>query len=448
MRFAIAIGAFLCAQAAWAFSTGPPPQRTGAAVDGGLNCTACHRTFAPANSDPRGSVMIELASYRPGEKAVIRITVQHPDANRWGFEITARKASDDRLPAGTFTASSTIRVVCGAAGTPAPCNGEKEFATHTQGITRLGSGGKMVFEVEWTAPAEDVGDVVFYAAGNAADGTGNNSNDKIYTTKLLARNAAGCTVTGATSTFGLSNAGSGQVGLAYNTLFAIYGSGFVSAGRTREAKAFDLVDDRFPTQLDCVSVLVDGVKVPITYVQENQINAQARATFPNSGKVELVVNPGTDAEKRFTVGTYPTVETQPAFFTYNGTSVAAKFLDGSIVANPAVIAGARAARPGEIVQLFLTGLGVTNPVYQEGEINPGPTPLTHGVVVEINGQALEAPDILYAGLAGQAISGLYQINIRIPAGVAAGDRPITVRVAGLSSGGTTQNGTTLPVAAP
>lgn len=448
MRFCLATGVFFCAQAAWAFSTGPVAERTGAVVDGGLTCTACHRTFAPANHDPRGSVVIQLASYQPGQKAIIRITVQHPDANRWGFEITARRASDDHLAAGTFTASNTIRVVCGAAGTPAPCNGEKEFATHTQGITRLGSGGKMTFEVEWTAPAQDTGDIIFYAAGNAADGTGTPANDVIYTTQLLVRNGAGCSITGAPSVAGLSNSASGQVGVAYNTLFSIYGTGFVSAGRTREAKAFDLVTDRFPIQLDCVSVLMDGVKMPVTYVQENQINAQARAGYSNPGKVELLLNPGTPAERRLTVGNYPTVETQPAFFTYNGTSVAAKFPDGSIVANPAVVPNGKPARPGDALMLFLTGLGITNPVYQEGEISQGQTPLAHGITVEIGGQALAASDILYSGLASQAISGLYQINIRIPAGTAPGDQPITVKVAGLTTGGTTQTGTTIPIAAP
>lgn len=445
MRFGIAIGVALSAPAAWAFSSGPPAQRTGAPVDGGLSCTACHRTFAPANHDPRGSAVIELATYRPGDKVTIRITVQHPDAHRWGFQITARRASDDRLTAGVFTPSSTIRVVCGATATPAPCNGEKEFATHTQGITRLGANGKMIFEVEWTAPGEDVGDVIFYAAGNAADGTGTNANDVIYTTHLLVRNAAGCSVTGAPSVSGLSNAASGQVGLAYNTLFSIYGSAFVATGRTREAKAFDFVDGRYPAQLDCVAVLVDGVKMPLTYVQANQINAQARAGFQNPGKVELLLNPGTAAERRIPAGVYPTTETQPAFFTFNGTSVKARFQDGVIVANPAVVPGARAAKPGEIVQLYLTGLGVTDPVYQEGEVNMGQAPLARDLVVEIGGQRLTAADVLYAGLAGQSISGLYQINIRIPAGLAAGDRPIVARVA---SGGTTQNGTTIPIAAP
>ena len=68
-----------------AFSTGPPIRRTGAPVDGGLNCTACHQTFAPANSDPRGKFQLQAAPYTPGAKQIVRVMIDHPEAMRWGF---------------------------------------------------------------------------------------------------------------------------------------------------------------------------------------------------------------------------------------------------------------------------------------------------------------------------------------------------------------------------
>ena len=86
------------------YSTGPPIKRTGAVVDGGLTCTACHRTFAPANSDPRGSVRIDAGNYAPGVKQTIRVTVFHPEAQRWGFELTARMVNDETKAAGEFAA--------------------------------------------------------------------------------------------------------------------------------------------------------------------------------------------------------------------------------------------------------------------------------------------------------------------------------------------------------
>src|ERR1700716_3580591 len=113
-----AIAALLPATLA-AFSTGPPPRRTGAMVDGGLNCTACHQTFAPANSDPRGSVTIAASGYVPGQKQTVKVTVAHPEAQRFGFQLTARRVSDETKEAGTFTVvPDTIRVRCDTGDSP------------------------------------------------------------------------------------------------------------------------------------------------------------------------------------------------------------------------------------------------------------------------------------------------------------------------------------------
>ena len=44
--------------------------------------------------------------------------------------------------------------------------------------------GSFAFDVRWTGPAPG-GDVVFYAAGNAANGDGTLFSDRIYTTSKL-----------------------------------------------------------------------------------------------------------------------------------------------------------------------------------------------------------------------------------------------------------------------
>ena len=78
----------------FAFSAGPPVKRTGAAVDGGTNCTSCHATYGPANSDARGSVVITAANYVPGVKQTLTVSVKHPEALRWGFQLIARTTAD------------------------------------------------------------------------------------------------------------------------------------------------------------------------------------------------------------------------------------------------------------------------------------------------------------------------------------------------------------------
>src|SRR5689334_19270125 len=167
------------------FSTGPPPGRTGAGTDGSTNCTACHRTFAPANSDPRGSVRIDVASYVPGVKQTISVTVSHPEAARWGFELTARVANDESRSAGELSPTNIVRVICedgSARGSLAPCQpGQHSFVQHMD-APRTQPGAGFTFTFDWTPPSTDVGDIVFYAAGNAANGDGTNNGDRIYTT--------------------------------------------------------------------------------------------------------------------------------------------------------------------------------------------------------------------------------------------------------------------------
>lgn len=162
------------------FSSGPPTRRTGAPVNGGLTCTVCHATFAPANSDTRGSLTIDVQPYSPGAVQVVRVTVRHPEASQWGFQLTARMMNDLTKPAGTFTVSDLVRVRCDD-GRDAPCNGTTEFAAHR---TPGKASGSFAFDVRWTGPSAG-GDVLFYAAGNAANGDGTLFSDRIYTTSKL-----------------------------------------------------------------------------------------------------------------------------------------------------------------------------------------------------------------------------------------------------------------------
>src|SRR5262249_16632904 len=147
--------------ALYGFSTGPPTLRTGAAVDGGVDCTICHTTFRPANSDPRGKVTIQTDPYKPGVSQIVKVIVEHPEAMRWGFQLAARLASDETKQAGTFDPKDIFRLRCGMAGANGPCNGALEFISHTRNVnfdgTAPGTAGGHTFEVTWTPPDTDVG---------------------------------------------------------------------------------------------------------------------------------------------------------------------------------------------------------------------------------------------------------------------------------------------------
>lgn len=442
--------------ALWARSTGPILRRTGAPTDdGGQTCRQCHTTFE-LNS-PGGRVTIEAQPYKPGIKQTIRVTVFHPEAMRWGFELTARQVSNENVTAGTFSANEEVQIKCddgvpgNTFGRNGPCEGGvKEFAEHLEAATRTGSGGSKTFLVEWTPPANEVGRIVFYAAGNAANNNGNNQGDRIYTTRLeipLDPTAA-CNIAQRPTISQIQDAARFTSTVAQNGLFTIKGSNFATPGNRRIAGAGDIEDNRFGRELACIAVEVNGQRVPITYTQQDQINAQM-PTIDSTGTVQVrvIANPGRPNELRSDVGMATLAATAPQFFTFNGTSVAALNADNTIAADPAVVTGGRPVAPGGVVQLFATGLGFTDPIFSSGEIVPSGRLVQFRpgtVTVTIGGTTVPASDILYAGLAPGAISGLYQINVRVPASAAAGNVPITMAVNGVASA----TGTTIPVRNP
>ncbi|MDX2179322.1 MAG: choice-of-anchor V domain-containing protein [Bryobacteraceae bacterium] len=430
------------AGASFARSAAPPISRTGSAADGGLDCTACHRGDA-ANADQRGRIAIEAASYTPGVRQTIRVTVEHPDAMRWGFQLIARWAGNEQRQAGSFAVAERVRVLCAPNGTDAPCNGEREFASHNAASTRLGSNGRMTWEVEWTPPATDVGDIVFYAAGNAANDGATNAGDLIYTTSTVIRNGAGCAIGGPPTITSVSNAASGAAEMSMNGLVSVYGTNFGVAGRAREVTQAEVRTRTFPRRLDCATVLVNGVPVAITYASATQINFQAPLEALNATTIQVVANAGLSNENRSAARASAIALTQPALFVFSGTSsVAARHADNTTpVAQPGAVPGGRPARAGDTVVLYATGLGLTNPVWASGDIIRSLSPLASPVTILVGGITVPAADIAYQGGAGGAISGLYQINFKIPAGLSPGDQPIVLRQLSLSS----QAGTTIPI---
>lgn len=177
---------------------GPVPSRTGALATGGrpaeLNCwiAGCHMDVNPLNSTANGSLQIlDLPDwYSPGTTYRMRVrlantaTASSPD-RRWGFQITAIHSTNG-TGAGTFTVRDH--------GTPGPADdslwvqaGTGTFSTrryveHNFVATHYQHASPVEWSFDWTAPAAGEGTILFYAAGNAADGSTDPTGDWIYTT--------------------------------------------------------------------------------------------------------------------------------------------------------------------------------------------------------------------------------------------------------------------------
>ena len=115
-------------------------------------------------------------------------------------------------------------------------------------------------------------------------------------------------------------------------------------------------------------------------------------------------------------------------------------LNGAIVASPSVVAGASPAKPGDMVSLFGTGFGDTNPSFLAGALATGKPldPADHG---QDRRMTLASSDVLYAGLSpgssAASINSMYEFRSYSPTG----DIPVTITIGGVG----TQAGATIPV---
>jgi len=453
------IGALtLLPSAVWAESAKPSIGYTGAPADHkGQTCVVCHNSYA-VNSDTRGSLTVSIGDYNPGVQQMIHITVAHTQAVRWGFQITIRQVSDETIEAGTFSAmpGDPFQVACDDGtqyGAAPPCSGNsgREFAEHVN-APRTATGAGLDILVPWSPPENEVGRVHVYVAAVAADGDGTAKNDAVYTFSTTLSAIGACSLANAPSLRNVVNGASFQQPFSSNAMISIFGSNFQVSGLRRTAGLgdFDNNGTTFPTVLACVAVEVTGpgitqpVRLPIAYVQPDQINAQM-PEFVGTGTVNLtvIVNPDKSNQRLSPVATLTSQAFAPAFFLVaNSTTIAGQIGGTSTpVANPSVAPGGRPARPGEIVTLYGTGFGDTDPKVSAGVLATAAADLTNSITVKVNGTSLAPSDVLYAGLSPGSLSGLYQFNIRIPQSTPDGDIPISISIGGFQ----TQSGVTIPI---
>ncbi len=373
-----------------------------------------------------------VAPWRPGVTQTIKVTIKHPDQKRWGFQVTARLASNPAKQAGTFTSNTDIRVRC-LAGPDGPCNGDVEFASHrSAAVTDVGAG--FTYSVDWTPPATAAGDVVFYLAGNAADGNGANSNDRVYTTSMVLSPAT-CDLTGVPTVSSAVSSASFKGAIAPNSLISIFGTGFQPTGLTRQVLPEDLASRLVPSALSCMAVEINKVRAPILYASATQINAVVpTGTAAGATDVRVILNPTGGTAITSSSITVQTTAAAPGVFTLDGAKAAAQFSNTStLVADPTAVTGAKAAKPGDLVTFYASGLGDTAGHIDAAVLPGAPSATTNTVTVMLNGTALPASAVTYAGVTPGMTAGLYQVNITIPAGVPTGDASLKVLVNGVAS---------------
>jgi len=163
-------------------------QKTGASVTGPItgvtnapgetNCTICHGG-EPVNSGG-GSVTVTglPVNYLPNHEYTITVTLNHFNAVLYGFETTSIDPSG--AAAGNFDLPTQkpeqMRVLAGNID-----DHQRLYVEHTLAGTSSMTPNIRSWTFGWNSPATRVGRVGFYAAGNGANGNGDNTGDFIYT---------------------------------------------------------------------------------------------------------------------------------------------------------------------------------------------------------------------------------------------------------------------------
>ncbi len=207
-------------------------------------------------------------------------------------------------------------------------------------------------------------------------------------------------------------------GLVPGSWAQVKGKGLSPVSRTWTSDDFQGLGNNLPISLNGVGVTVNNQPAAVYFIDPGQISFQV----PNgiSGTATVQVTNNGQASNTITASA---AASAPGIFPVivNGTNYpAGVFLDGKLVGDPSVNTAFRNAKPGDIVQLFATGLSSTP---------AGVQPMTQtvsGVTVTIGSTTVPA------SFAGLVAVGEFQINFTVPQ-IADGVYPISITVNGVAS---------------
>ncbi|HWB83466.1 MAG TPA: IPT/TIG domain-containing protein [Bryobacteraceae bacterium] len=192
---------------------------------------------------------------------------------------------------------------------------------------------------------------------------------------------------------------------------SLYGSGLATSAQSATPP--------YPFTLDQVSVQINGHAAPVYYVSPTRLIVLVPYEAAGSTANIVAQNHGVNSNQV----TVPLAPTSPGIFSVNqgGTGAGAILhADGSLVstANP--------AKPGEIVEIFLTGMGAVDPPVSDGKASTG-SPLNKATApVSVWIADTPATNVPFSGLA-PGFPGLYQINVQLPQQLSAsGSLPLAI----------------------
>lgn len=406
----------------YAFSSGPPSEHTG-----GFNentCVECHIGTALNGGPGRVTITGAPSTYTSGTVYPITVRVEDPNQRRWGFEMSARVQASGTQAGSLAPTNNQTQLV--------PTFNGIQYIAHTLAGTRAGTTGGVNFTFNWTAPNTSAGTVIFNAAGNAANNSGTENGDRIYSTSVTS-SAQVAGPAPSVSDGGTVNNGSFALHpapLGPGSIAAVFGTN-LNDGTASCGSSFGS-DGKLITSLCGTSVTVNNVAAPLFFSSPGQLAIQIPYEVAGQTTATIVATVNGQASEPRTIFIDAAA---PGIFALNqaGTGPGAVLIANSDIL--AVAAGSvpgrntRPARRGEIVTIFLTGLGVTSPALGTGVPSAG-QPTATAATVKIDN--LDA-QVLFSGTAPGFV-GLNQINVTVPASATIGNSvPVQVSLGGKAS---------------
>ena len=222
----------------------------------------------------------------------------------------------------------------------------------------------------------------------------------------------------------VENGASYLPGISQGAWTTIFGTSL--SGTTRIWTGADFNGNDLPTQLDQVSVTIDAKPAYVYYVSPTQLNVLSPASAAQ-GPVPVQV---TYAGKASNTLNATQAAFAPALFMFSpqGAKYAAAVRsDGQFLGPANLYPGLTVpAKAGDVILLYGTGFGPTNPITDFGQTFTGAPPTANPVTATIGGVPAT---VQFAGL---VTSGEYQFNILVPT-VPTGDNLVVLKVGGVST---------------
>ncbi len=211
---------------------------------------------------------------------------------------------------------------------------------------------------------------------------------------------------------------------SYNSILTLWGSEFILG---------DAATQNAAANGNGVCVEMDGNRAPIFAAFPRQINVQV-AVRPGqtSAAVRVLANCGRADEIDSDVFELPVAPSSPQFFFFipspdgRGPIAAVNETTGTLVGSGGLLPGAEfaPAAADDVITLFMTGLGATEPLFQPGQLAAAAAEVTLPASATVAGAGV---DLIYAGVT-PGFAGLYQVSFRVPRGLEAGDAEVSVTI--------------------